>query len=480
MPNIYKKATLFVLLFLQLSGITYAQQISGNVFIDRDGLTDNNINTSASNINNPTTNVGNALFANLLNSVDQVVASASITALGNFLFSNIPSGIYTVQLTTNASAGTYAIPATVPVTALPSGWINTGEFVGNTIGNDGNVNGKSANITIALTSIINEVNFGIEQLPVTADVFAYVGSGGAAGVFMPNQFFSLHNATFNGSDNEDQPNTGPLAGKTVKIITASYNVPGTSETGSLYYDGNLISANQIIVSYNPLLLKFRLAANTNDPWYLSGYELKFYYSYVDAAGIADPTPATYIVRYPVAAAPLPINLSDFVVENNDCNANLYWKTSSEINADRFEVEYNMNTNASFKTVGSVSAYGNSSSTRNYQFSFEMEAGAVYYLRLKMINKDGTFSYSEIRKLSCINASNDIKIAPNPALLVFHINGMLKGKNNITIFNNNGKLVSSFSGTNNKDIDISHLRAGVYVVRILNENGNSSVERLIKY
>jgi Secretion system C-terminal sorting domain len=317
-------------------------------------------------------------------------------------------------------------------------------------------------------------------LPVTADVFAYVGSGGAAGVFMPNQFFSLHNATFNGSDNEDQPNTGPLAGKTVKIITASYNVPGTSETGSLYYDGNLISANQIIISYNPLLLKFRLAANTNDPWYLSGYELKFYYSYVDAAGIADPTPATYIVRYPVAAGPLPIVLSDFVVGKNGCNANLYWNTSSEINADKFEVEYSSNTSTAIKTLGSVRAYGNSSSVKNYQFNFEMEAGEVYNLRLKMINKDGTFTYSEIRKLSCINASNDIKISPNPALHAFQINGMLKGKNTITIYNNDGKMISSFNGTNKKDIDISHLQAGVYVVRILNENGTSSVERLIKY
>jgi hypothetical protein len=479
MPNTAKKIFFLIVFFLQFVSILQAQQISGNIFIDRDGLTNNNINTSFE-VNNPTTNIGGALFANLLNNSNQVVASTSITSVGSFLFTNMPTGIYVVQLTTNASAGTYAIPVTPPATALPIGWVHTGEFVGNTIGSDGNINGKSASITIIQTSILNDVNFGIEQLPVTADIFAYVGSGGAAGVFMPNQFFSLHNAIFSGSDNEDQPNTGPLTGKTVKIISPTFTVPGYFETGVLYYNDNVVSEGQIIISYNPLLLKFKLIAFSNDPWYLSGYELKFYYSYVDAAAIADPTPASYIVRYPVAAAPLPINLSVFVVENNDCNANLYWKTSSEINADRFEVEYNMNTNASFKTVGSVSAYGNSSSTRNYQFTFEMEPGTVYNLRLKMINKDGTFTYSDIRRLSCINANNEIKIAPNPVLNVFSVSGMQKGKNSISIYNNDGKLVSSFNGTNKKNIDISHLPSGVYVLKILNENGTSSVERLIKY
>jgi hypothetical protein len=479
MPNSAKKVSLLIVLLFQLSGIIYAQQISGNVFIDRDGLTNNNINTSFG-VNNPTTNIGGVLYANLLNSSSQVVASTSITSAGSFLFTNMPAGSYVVQLTTNASMGTYAIPAPIPATALPIVWVHTGEFVGNTIGSDGNINGKSATIPITTTSIVSEVNFGIERLPVTADIFAYIGSGGAAGVFMPNQFFSLHNATFNGSDDEDQPTTGPLSGKTVKVINASYNVPGTSETGSLYYDGNLMSTGQIIISYNPLLLKFKLTAFTNDPWYLSGYELKFYYTYIDAAGVEDNTPASYIVRYPVAASPLPIVLSDFVIEKNDCNAFLYWKTSSEINADKFEVQYNMNGNAAFETLGSISAFGNSSSTRSYQFNFEMEAGTIYNLRLKMINKDGTFAYSEIRKFSCTNIKNEIKIAPNPTLNVFHINGMLKGKNSISIYNNDGKLVSSFTVTNGKSIDISHLPSGVYVLNILNENGATAVERLVKY
>jgi hypothetical protein len=61
MPNSAKKVSLLIVLLFQLSGIIYAQQISGNVFIDRDGLTNNNINTSFG-VNNPTTNIGGVLL----------------------------------------------------------------------------------------------------------------------------------------------------------------------------------------------------------------------------------------------------------------------------------------------------------------------------------------------------------------------------------------------------------------------------------
>ena len=81
------------------------------------------------------------------------------------MFSNIPAGTYTVQLTTNSSAGTYATPAAPPVTILPLGWVNTGEFNGAGAGSDGSVNGLSAAISVVAGDIKSDINFGIERLP---------------------------------------------------------------------------------------------------------------------------------------------------------------------------------------------------------------------------------------------------------------------------------------------------------------------------
>ena len=58
------------------------QQVSGNVFIDRDGLSDNNINKSAG-VDNPKTNIGGTLYANLLNAGGLVVASTPVSSDGS-------------------------------------------------------------------------------------------------------------------------------------------------------------------------------------------------------------------------------------------------------------------------------------------------------------------------------------------------------------------------------------------------------------
>jgi len=105
------------------------QIISGNVFNDVDGLVDNNISqtqTSAGPIANATTNAGGLLYANLLNSAGLVVASQAIAANGAYLFDNLPAGTYSVQLTINPSAGTFASPLATPATTLHADWCNTG------------------------------------------------------------------------------------------------------------------------------------------------------------------------------------------------------------------------------------------------------------------------------------------------------------------------------------------------------------------
>jgi hypothetical protein len=439
------------------------QQISGNIFIDKDGLTDNNINQSFG-VANPTTNLGGSLFANLLNTAGQVVASIPVSNDGAYLFDNVPVGTYSVQLTTNASAGTYASPAVAPATVLPTGWANTGEFVGNTSGNDGTVNGTSSSVVVNATDIKVQVNFGIERLPESNSYINFIDKP------LLNTVLTLNNAlpVLSGSDPEDQPVPGSLVNKSLRIDTLPDNA-------ILLYAGVQVFQGQVILNYTPALLQVKFTIPGAG---ISGI-VKFNYSYIDAAGLADPTPAFYTLQWP-AGGPLPIILSDFSALKNNCNAILNWKTSSELDSEKFEVEFSTATNSAFEAIGTLAASGNSTSTKSYQFNYAMESGVVYYFRLKMYKKDGTFTYSEIRTISCIDTKAPIAIVPNPTTNVFHITGMAKGKNTISIYSNDGKLIRTENVINNKDILISNLPAGGYVLRILNENGTASVERLIKY
>ncbi|MEQ1553673.1 MAG: T9SS type A sorting domain-containing protein [Ferruginibacter sp.] len=451
--------------YLSVSLDKPTQQVSGNVFIDRDGLKDlplGDINKSAG-VDNPTTNIGGSLFANLLNTSGQVVASTPIGPDGSYLFDNVPVGTYSVQLTTNASAGTYASPTTAPTTVLPTGWANTGEFVGNVAGNDGTVNGKSSSVVVGISDIKVEVNFGIERLPDSDPYTSYIATP------LLNTVITLNGVlpVLTGSDPEDQPASGSLATKSVQITTLPTN-------SQLLYAGSPVYAGQIITSYDPALLQIRFNVAA-----VAIGETQFTYAYVDAAGIADPTPAVYIVKWPYQG-PLPIILEEFAAIKNNCTANLVWKTSSEINSDKFEVEVLTKANTDFATIGSVIASGASSSSKNYQFSYAMQADVVYYFRLKMIKKDGTFTYSKIAPLSCENRKSEISVYPNPTPNTITIEGLAKGKNIVTLYTNQGRLVTSLTTSKVKDvIDMTTLASGTYMLKITNENGTSEVRTIVK-
>jgi hypothetical protein len=440
------------------------QQISGYVFNDRDGLTDNNINQSVG-VANPKTNVGGILYANLLNAAGTtVVATVPVGADGAYLFDNVPVGTYSVQLTTNQGV----VGQPTPATALPAGWINTGEngsnAPGNGIGSDGTVNGRSASITVNANDIKPEVNFGIERIPESVDFLRIIPSPsvGTVMTLSPNAPYPLPPLT--GSDPEDQATSGTLAGKNVRITTVPNNA-------TLRYNGVVINNGDLITSFNPDLftITFNGPAQANS---------QFNYAYVDAAGVQDPTPALY--RLVWSGGPLAITLNNFTAVKNNCTADLTWSTASEINASRFEVEITTNNNVVYNKVGSVNATASNGSGKTYQFSYPMQPNTQYYFRLKMIDKDGSFKYSDVRPLMSCEGKGVITIAPNPVIDRFSIAGMENGKNTIVIYAANGQQVKTQIIPQAQGyVYIQNLAAGMYSVKVISEKGNVTVGKIIK-
>lgn len=95
--------------------------LSGTVFNDANGLTDSTVNGTG--IGLPS---GVQLYANLLDSNNNVVSSATVAANGVYTFPTAFAGSYNIQISTNQ--GVESSPA--PVAALPAGWVATGENTG--------------------------------------------------------------------------------------------------------------------------------------------------------------------------------------------------------------------------------------------------------------------------------------------------------------------------------------------------------------
>jgi hypothetical protein len=92
---------------------------------------------------------------------------------------------------------------------------------------------------------------------------------------------------------------------------------------------------------------------------------------------------------------LPVELISFTAHRKNNYTFLTWKTATEINNEKFEIEISKD-GVFFSYIGEVGGMGNSSTINHYQFVDDgvYNADVVYY-RLKQIDFDGRFEYSHI-------------------------------------------------------------------------------------
>ena len=183
-----------------------------------------------------------------------------------------------------------------------------------------------------------------------------------------------------------------------------------------------------------------------------------------------------------------VELADFDAKASGRRVDLTWETSSELNSSMFEVEKADVTEAgisSFAKIAELSAAGTSSSPISYGpvQDYEVAYGSSYAYRLKMIDLDGKFDYSDV-KVVTIGESEGISLGhaqPNPASDVAKFNLDVNGDQNLTIelYDAAGKLIQqiesgSFSGSEVVEINVRDLASGTYTVLL--RSGSTMITR----
>jgi len=101
---------------------------------------------------------------------------------------------------------------------------------------------------------------------------------------------------------------------------------------------------------------------------------------------------------------VPVEFLTFSASINSSQVQLLWSTASELNNMGFEIERSINNQDNFVTVGFVDGKGTSTEINYYSFIDHPQVSGfnqIYY-RLKQIDFDGTFSYSDV-----VNVSYDV-------------------------------------------------------------------------
>jgi hypothetical protein len=100
--------------------------------------------------------------------------------------------------------------------------------------------------------------------------------------------------------------------------------------------------------------------------------------------------------------PLPVELTSFTVSTSGKNVVLNWVTATEVNNYGFEIERALSSTTprqDWETIGFVEGHGSSNSPKEYSFTDKSApSGSVHY-RLKQIDIDGQFKYSDVVEMN---------------------------------------------------------------------------------
>ncbi|MEZ4993056.1 MAG: T9SS type A sorting domain-containing protein [Saprospiraceae bacterium] len=112
------------------------------------------------------------------------------------------------------------------------------------------------------------------------------------------------------------------------------------------------------------------------------------------------------------AASLPVELASFQAISRDKMVELEWTTSSELNNNFFQIEHSLDA-IEFYPVGKVKGNGTISEAVTYYFLHRQPADGVNYYRLKQVDFDGSFEYSNIKGVKVNERGGGVSIFPNP-------------------------------------------------------------------
>ncbi len=180
---------------------------------------------------------------------------------------------------------------------------------------------------------------------------------------------------------------------------------------------------------------------------------------------------------------VPIELASLSIKEINCEAEISWLTLSEENNDYFEIQRSLD-GRNFETISTIQGAGNSLEPIAYNF-IDKEINKNAFYRLVWIDFFGNAEYSEVQYIKmnhCNTSDYIINIYPNPIQSdILSIDVFLDNKKDIeyTIQNTLGKTlinnqVSLEEGTQTFTVNLEQLSSGTYFI-IINNNDSYNLQ-----
>jgi len=188
-----------------------------------------------------------------------------------------------------------------------------------------------------------------------------------------------------------------------------------------------------------------------------------------------------IAAYLNDAFPLPLSLTSFTASKSNNSIELNWKTANEQNTAAFVIERSTD-GRNFTNLGTVQSSGNSSSTKNYSFTDQNPLTGTSFYRLKMVDKDGSFTYSKVIAVSMSAITKALQVFPNPVRDILHVQTTGIEIITLQIVDAAGKITKQekiqLNGNTSFSVEVQSLPKGKYYL-VLQRKDGKEVEGFVK-
>jgi hypothetical protein len=343
------------------------------------------------------------------------------------------------SMTTTASNGLYNYGAGAAATA-------TDRAIG---GLSSSSASKNVNSMLYLKN--NDAALNVTSFNISFDVEKYRNGSNAAG-FAIQLYYSTDGSTWTNAGSNflvtftaDADNTGsatvPVDTKSVTSQTLALATPLTPAAGNFY-----------------LLWNYAVASGTTT-------------SNAQALGIDN---VSITANYGTTT---PLSLTGFTASLINNAVAIKWSTTNEVNVKGFAVEKSSNA-INYTEVAFVNAR-NSAGNNTYSATDALAAGTATYYRLKLVDKDGSFTYSKAIPVSN-KLVKGLSVFPNPAVTGVAVITHDKAADRavLQVVDVAGRRVAAYtvqSGATQTSLDLSSLAKGRYFVVYLNEGQTKSIQ-----
>jgi glucose/arabinose dehydrogenase len=175
-----------------------------------------------------------------------------------------------------------------------------------------------------------------------------------------------------------------------------------------------------------------------------------------------------------ATAPVPLKLVSFTCKKINNAHQLDWEVQTQSKGDKFIIERSFD-NISFIEVGNKVAE-NDRNRDTYSFAVAATTNSTVFYRIKMVNKDGSFSYSPTISLRQGTIANDIKVYKNGNRIFISSSSSI---NAFQVTDAAGRilLTKNINATGTVGLDANQFPIGLLLIKVLQDNG-SSVLKLV--